>query len=133
VTDDAKHRRVGLFAAVVLFFKNYANFRGRSSRGAFWWIFLASILAFVVSVYVDIELFRAQSTDLLTPGSVFALATLLPMIAVSVRRMHDVDRSGWRLLFWIVPLMGVIIAIVFFGKPGTRGENRFGPDIEAGR
>jgi uncharacterized membrane protein YhaH (DUF805 family) len=57
---------------------------------------------------------------------IVALATLLPSIAAGVRRLHDIDRSGWWLLIGLVPLIGFIVLIVFLTKRGTEGQNRFG-------
>jgi uncharacterized membrane protein YhaH (DUF805 family) len=51
----------------------------------------------------------------------------IPGLAVSVRRMHDIDKSGWQLLWAFVPLVGAIILIIFMAKQGTTGPNRFGP------
>ena len=62
----------------------------------------------------------AQNTDQSILGNIYALAVLIPSIAVGVRRMHDIDRSGWWLLLPIVNL-------VFAATKGTEGENRFGP------
>ena len=59
---------------------------------------------------------------------VFWLATLVPSIAVGVRRLHDTDRSGWWLLIGLIPLAGAIVLLVFNLLEGTRGPNRFGPD-----
>jgi len=56
------------------------------------------------------------------------LAMLVPWLAVTVRRLHDTDRSGWWLLILFVPLIGQIILFVFLVTGGTRGPNRFGPD-----
>jgi uncharacterized membrane protein YhaH (DUF805 family) len=59
----------------------------------------------------------------------FGLATLLPGLAVSVRRLHDTNRSGWWILLWFIPLIGIIVLIVWWVQQGTPGPNRFGPDL----
>ena len=67
-------------------------------------------------------------------GPISALVSLglfLPGLAVAVRRLHDVDRSGWWLLLAFVPLIGIIVLIVWWCTEGTRGPNRFGPDPKA--
>jgi uncharacterized membrane protein YhaH (DUF805 family) len=58
---------------------------------------------------------------------VYALAILIPSIAVSIRRLHDVDRSGWWLLIGLVPIVGVIILIVFHATAGNPAPNAYGP------
>ena len=60
------------------------------------------------------------------------LITLIPNLAVAIRRLHDTDRSGWWLFIGMIPLVGTIILLVFMFTEGTRGPNRFGPDPKAG-
>ena len=60
--------------------------------------------------------------------SIFALGMLIPSLSVSVRRLHDTDRSGWWLLIGLIPLIGVIVLIVFFVQDSGAGTNRFGPN-----
>ncbi|WP_417210141.1 DUF805 domain-containing protein [Antarctobacter sp.] len=113
-------RQVGMGEAFKLFFTNYINFEGRSNRGEYWWAFLAIILISVVLTLVDgmigMPLF----------GSIFSLATLVPGIAIGVRRLHDIDKSGWWLLIGLVPLIGALVLIYFFIQKPTPGPNRFG-------
>jgi uncharacterized membrane protein YhaH (DUF805 family) len=110
---------VGYWKRVVL--ERYAKFDGRSARPEFWWFVLANFLIQVVFNLL------AQATDLFAIlGFVYALAVLVPSIAVGVRRLHDTDKSGWFLLLGLIPCVGIIILIVFFATEGTRGPNRFG-------
>jgi uncharacterized membrane protein YhaH (DUF805 family) len=61
-------------------------------------------------------------------GGLYGLAVLIPSIAVTVRRLHDTDRSGWWFLIQLIPIVGGIILLVFVCLEGTRGPNRFGAD-----
>lgn len=61
-------------------------------------------------------------------GALFSLAVLLPNIAVGVRRLHDLDKSGWWYLLILIPLVGALVLIYFFVQKGTDGPNRFGAD-----
>jgi uncharacterized membrane protein YhaH (DUF805 family) len=63
--------------------------------------------------------------------SIVIFGTLLPHLAVSVRRLHDVNRTGWWYLLGFVPLLGAIVLLVWFCTDGTRGPNRFGADPKA--
>jgi uncharacterized membrane protein YhaH (DUF805 family) len=103
-------------------FSNYVNFAGRAIRSEYWYwvlfVFVASIVARIIDAAIGINLFNP----------IFGLAVLLPSIAVGVRRLHDIDRSGWWLLLDFIPLIGWIILIVWFCSRGTPGANRFGPD-----
>ena len=126
-------------------FSNYVTFSGRARRSEFWFWFLFAIIAGVVAAVLDSMLFPAMmdvQTDLgdgvasfsAQGGPISALVSLglfLPGLAVAVRRLHDVDRSGWWLLLAFVPLIGIIVLIVWWCTEGTRGPNRFGPDPKA--
>lgn len=100
----------------------YATFSGRAPRSEYWWWFLFVLLVSLVLAFVDVILFG----DLQVLGTLFGLAVLLPGLAVSVRRLHDIDKSGWWVLIAFVPVIGVIALLVFFVMPGTDGPNRFG-------
>jgi uncharacterized membrane protein YhaH (DUF805 family) len=133
MAEGAEHRDVRIAEAAPLFFKNYANFEGRSSRGAYWWWLLIALLAYAGLWSIDATLLGAQRTGIYVMAALFAVATLLPQVAISVRRLHDIDLSAWWLLFVLVPVGGALLLLVLFALPGKRVENRFGADIEAGR
>jgi len=107
-------------------FSNYVNFSDRACRSKYWYWFLFVVLGQFVTAIVD-SVIGFQ----LTTG-IFSLVVLLPGIAVGVRRLHDLDRTGWWLLLAFVPLIGTIILIVWFCTRGTPGANRFGPDPLSG-
>jgi len=100
--------------------QKYANFSGRAIRSEYWWFILAYIIAYLVLAIVDYVL----GAQLLT--AILSLGLLIPSIAVGVRRLHDLDKSGWWLLLGFVPIIGLIL-IYWFAQPGTPGANRFGP------
>ena len=102
----------------------YATFSGRARRKEYWMFFLVNIIiSFVLGLIMGF--FKAATgIDLSFVSILYALALILPSIAVGVRRMHDTDRSGWWL---IVPIAGFIF-LFFEGQPN---ENRFGPDPKA--
>ncbi len=64
-------------------------------------------------------------------SGIYGLAVIIPSIAVGVRRMHDIDRTGWWLLIAFIPLIGVIVLLIFALLPGTAGDNKYGPDPKA--
>ena len=121
--------------------KRYAQFSGRSQRKEFWMFFLFVVIVSIIASLIDRVLgfgavhtvagpgrFVTTSRSTGPIGGLFALAMLIPGIAVAVRRLHDTDRSGWWLLLSLVPIVGGIIVIVFYCLDGTTGTNRFGPD-----
>jgi uncharacterized membrane protein YhaH (DUF805 family) len=108
--------------AVIL--ERYAEFRGRAPRSEFWWFALFCLLLnFAVGIVG-----AASETLGGILNMIVALGLLIPSLAVSVRRLHDTDRTGWWLLLYLVPIVGVIVLIVFFVQRGTPGANRFGAD-----
>ncbi len=95
---------------------NYANFNGRASRSEYWYFFLVNIIISIALGLVDAALGLRFGI-----GNVYSLAVLVPSIAVGVRRMHDVDKSGW---FILIPIYNLILACT----EGTKGPNQYGPD-----
>ncbi|WP_395366891.1 DUF805 domain-containing protein [Streptomyces sp. YH02] len=103
--------------------KKYVVFSGRARRKEHWMFFLINIIAVVVVVTVDLAI---GTFPLLYP--IYFLAVLLPHLGVTVRRLHDTGRSGWSVLFALIPLVGGIILIVLLATEGQRQENAYGPD-----
>ena len=103
-------------------FNGYVDFSGRSSRSEVWWWILFSTIANLVAAILD----GAGGSGLF--AIIITLGLLLPGIALQVRRMHDLDKSGWWLLILLIPLIGIIFALVWFCSKGTEGDNRFGSD-----
>lgn len=110
-------------------FTKYAQFSGRSRRKEFWLFYLLITIATIVLTFIDISIgsFDAVSGFGLLSG-IFTLAIIVPSLAVSVRRLHDTDRSGWWLLLSIIPLLGTIVLVVFWCLKGTQGQNEYGDD-----
>ncbi len=101
------------------------NFTGRAARSEFWYWALFSILASIAGELIDLALFTSST---FTPVQTLVnLALFLPGLAVSVRRLHDLDRTGWWLLL-IFTVIGIIVLLVWDCMRGTVGPNRFGPD-----
>jgi uncharacterized membrane protein YhaH (DUF805 family) len=98
----------------------YADFSGRARRAEYWWFFLFAVLVALVAAVLD-GIIGASVFSLLT-----ALGLLVPNLAVSVRRLHDTDRSGWWLLLNLVPFGGIVL-LVFYCLEGQPHPNRFGP------
>jgi len=106
-------------------FRNYGNASGRSARSEYWYWSLFVISTSILAAIVDLLVFPMW--DIGPVGLVLGLVTLLPDVAVSIRRLHDIDRSGWWLLI-IFTLVGIIPLIIWACTKGTAGPNRFGED-----
>jgi len=113
------------FEAISSGFRNYVGFSGRASRSELWYWILFFVLVSIVTANIDLGILSSKSGPI---TSIWSLVTLLPSLAIGVRRLHDTDRRGWWWLLVYIPLVGIIVLIVFWCFEGTRGSNRFGPD-----
>ena len=114
-------------------YKKYAVFSGRARRKEFWFFYLFVMIAYILLAIVDgISGTLDPMTGLGLFSGIFALGSTIPAIAVSVRRLHDTDRSGWWLLLGLIPLIGGIVLYVFLCLDSSPGQNRFGanPKLE---
>lgn len=99
----------------------YAQFSGRASRSEYWWFVLASFLVLLVAGVIDAVAGSAVFTVL---AYIFLV---IPGLAVSVRRLHDTNRSGWYLLLNLVPIIGSILIFIWAVSPGDKKVNQYGP------
>lgn len=108
---------------------NYCNFQTRASRSEFWWFYL---FGFILSCVVSVVFCWSDTVQYIVSG-IFSLALLLPSLGISVRRMHDVGRSGWWILINFIPLIGSIIYLYFAAQPSQPVPNNWGgvPNLEA--
>ena len=109
------------FEAIKTCFKKYATFSGRATRSEFWYFFLFYIIVNIIAPIMDIFLFDTIY------GMFFwivYIVTLLPYIAVWVRRLHDINRSGWWCLTCITPF--ILVLIFFLCKNSDEGTNNYG-------
>jgi uncharacterized membrane protein YhaH (DUF805 family) len=122
---------MGFTEAIASVFRNYATFSGRAPRSEYWYFALFAFLLGVATSIVDMLLFPIW-TNFSPLNSLASLALLLPSIAVGVRRLHDIDRTGWWLLI-VFTIIGIFLLLFWACVPGTRGPNRFGPGPMEGR
>lgn len=137
---------MGFMEAVKVCFSKYVTFSGRARRSEYWWFYLFNTIVGIVLAFISEGL-----------GNLYNVAVFLPWIAVTARRLHDVDRSGWWMLIPLVPalllipatigvafgegsgaiaiyvlgaltIIGLIVVFVFTVMRGTTGPNRFGED-----
>lgn len=123
-------------AAIKRFFKKYATFSGRASRSEYWWWTLVSIgVSIVLNIIISAGSTTSSLTSTPTPGpgatfgyillAIWALATIVPSLALSVRRLHDGNFSGWLMLLILVPFLGAIALLVFMLLPSNPVGQRF--------
>jgi uncharacterized membrane protein YhaH (DUF805 family) len=112
--------------AITAVFKKYTVFSGRSLRSEFWyWALFTLIISIILSI-LDSIVFDTKADSGTGPFSlIFSLATIIPTIAVTVRRLHDINKSGWWILISFT-IIGIIPLIYWYCQPGTAGKNDFG-------
>ncbi len=107
--------------------KKYAVFSGRARRKEYWMFGLFYLIFAIVLGIIDGILGIGGEDGGLLSG-LYVLAMLIPSIAVTIRRLHDTDHSGWWLLIGLVPVIGTIILLIFMVQDSQSGENQYGPN-----
>ncbi len=109
--------------------KKYAVFSGRARRKEYWLFLLFSLIVLAGASVIDGAAGLADTwSGIGVLSGLYAIAVLIPGIAVSVRRLHDTDHSGWWALLLLVPVVGFIVLLIFTVRDGQPGHNRFGPN-----
>ena len=106
--------------------KKYAVFSGRARRSEYWFFILFYTILSIVLSYVDAiaGLMIVEGVGMLS--SLLALGLLLPSIGVTIRRLHDSGKSGWWLLFMMIPIIGWIVGLIFMVLGSSEGDNKYG-------
>jgi uncharacterized membrane protein YhaH (DUF805 family) len=103
--------------------RQYADFEGRARRKEYWMFTLFNLIFAILAVVID---------GLIGTGAIiylfYVLATIIPNLSVSVRRLHDVGKSGWMYLVALIPLVGFIWLLVLFATDSQPGDNEYGPN-----
>jgi uncharacterized membrane protein YhaH (DUF805 family) len=103
-------------------FDHYVTFSGRASRAAYWWWFLFVILVEIAANIID-AIFGSYPLFI----GIVGLGLLLPGLSVSIRRLHDTNRTGWWVLISIIPIIGFIVLLIFYLQQSDPGDNDYGP------
>ena len=115
--------------------RRYADFSGRSRRKEYWmftlFVVIVEIVLFTWILAATAAADRQMTAMVMIPFLLVLLmifGLIIPSLAVTVRRLHDQDKSGWYYFIAFIPLVGPIVLLVFMCTEGTRGANRYGPD-----
>lgn len=110
------------------FLKNYANFSGRSTRGDYWWVVLANFLiGFVIGFICGILGLDTKVATIIS--AIYSLAVLVPGIALVVRRLHDINKSGWYYFMGLIPIVGPIIVLIYMLTDSVNENNQYGERV----
>ncbi|MBR1692373.1 MAG: DUF805 domain-containing protein [Lachnospiraceae bacterium] len=102
--------------------KNYVGFSGRARRREYWMFVLANAIITMILGFI------VRATHITAISTIYSLAILLPSLAVAVRRLHDMGKSGWWYLICLVPVAGIFILIYFLCQDSQEGTNEYGPN-----
>lgn len=111
----------------------FAQFAGRAGRKEYWLFFLVNVMLYSIAqtigeTWLDIDAFDGADFNPIT--TIYGLVTLFPALALGARRLHDIGRSGWWLLFILLPIIGWALLLVFAILPSNEGENSHGEPAE---
>jgi uncharacterized membrane protein YhaH (DUF805 family) len=112
--------------AVATCFKKYAVFSGRASRSEYWYWMLFYALGKIATSILDAVVFSMTNTQVFS--IIFGLIVFLPALGVTIRRLHDVDRSGWWIFISLTGIGMIYPLLVWECRKGTTGPNHFGDD-----
>ncbi len=122
--------------AVKSFWSRYTMFKGRSRRSEYWFIQLFLIITNLAAAAIDLALMGGDVDRFIANGGggilglIWILVTILPALAVLVRRLHDTGRSGWWALIGLVPLVGGVVLFVFSVLDSAAEENQYGAPVK---
>lgn len=112
--ERAAEPSVSFGDAISIAFSKYADFSGRARRSEFWWYCLFNFLMTMIPIV----------------NLIWFFAGIIPGLAISVRRLHDLGKSGWNLLFMLIPFVGGILLLIWFCQDGQTGTNEYGPSTK---
>ena len=118
--------------AVKAFWSNYTDFKGRARRSEYWFIQLFLVATNIAVAVIDLALMNGDVERFIANGGggivglIWIFATIVPALAVLIRRLHDTNRSGWWALIGLVPLAGAIVLLVFTVEDSNQGVNKYG-------
>lgn len=135
-------KNFNLLSAYKEMFKKYAQFNGRSRRSEYWYALLAN---WIIIMLTYVLFFAPMFSDVVNYGApteatavlmgllgllllVYAFVVMIPSLALGVRRLHDIGKSGWFMLISLIPYVGSIILIVFMATDSQIGANQYGPN-----
>ena len=110
----------------------YATFSGRARRKEYWMFLLINLVVSVALALIDSLIGSVSESGMGLLSSVYSIGVLIPSLALSVRRLHDIGRTGWWVLISIIPVIGVVVLLVFMLLDSEPGSNRYGANPKEG-
>ena len=117
----------------ILALKNWNKFKGRANRSEFWYFTLFYFILAIITYFIDVSFLGYDPMDPTSLGVLqitYNLVLIIPSFSVTIRRLHDVNRSGWNLL-WYITIIGIIYVTILNILKGTGGDNKYGAPSNA--
>ena len=117
----------------ILALKNWDKFKGRANRSEFWYFTLFYFIFGAIAYFIDVSFLGYDPMDITSIGVLqvaYNLVLLIPSFSVTIRRLHDVNKSGWNLL-WYITIIGVFYIIILNILKGTDDDNKYGAPSNA--
>ena len=114
--------------------KNWNKFKGRANRSEFWYFTLFYFIFLTITYFIDVSFLGWDPMDPTSIGvlsTAYYLVTLIPSFSVTIRRLHDINKSGWNLLWMLIPLLGPVYIIILNILKGTDDDNKYGATSNA--
>jgi uncharacterized membrane protein YhaH (DUF805 family) len=108
--------------------RKYAVFSGRARRQEYWMFVLFNVIIVLFLGIIDEMADSDFESSRSTLTTLYVLATLIPFLAVGVRRLHDTGRSGWWMLIGVIPIIGAIVLLIFIIQDSQLMDNQYGPN-----
>lgn len=124
-------------AAIRSFWSRFADFKGRSRRSEYWYVQLFLVVTNLAVAGIDLALMDGDLDRFIANGGggivglIWIFATIVPALAVLIRRLHDTGRTGWWALVGFVPFVGAIVLLVFTVSDSSSEENKYGTSPKA--
>ena len=118
----------------ILAFKNWNKFNGRANQSEFWYYNLFYFVIIIILTIADYSFFGydpMDATSIAATSSMFQILCIIPSLSVTIRRLHDVNKSGWNLLWIFLPIIGAIYLIYLYIKKGNVEDNDYGVPSKA--
>lgn len=124
-------------AAIRSFWSRFADFKGRSRRSEYWYVQVFLVVTNLAVAGIDLALMDGDVDRFIANGGggivglIWIFATIVPALAVLIRRLHDTGKTGWWALVGFIPLVGAIVLLVFTVTDSSPGENKYGTSPKA--
>ena len=118
----------------ILGLKNWNKFKGRANRSEFWYFTLFYFIFLTITYFIDVSFLGWDPMDPTSIGvlsTAYLLVTLIPSFSVTIRRLHDINKSGWNLLWMLIPLLGAVYIIILNILKGPDYDNKYGATSNA--